>query len=485
MSDHKSLFKHSRNYFFATIATRALAFVSIPVYTRLLTVEEYGVVGVFMSLIGIISVLLTLDSDVAISRYYYDAKDEEDFKEFVGTNIRLSSIIFALTSFIFIALLPFLAKAMSFPKLLVVCFIPVSLYEILHRMFESIYQPLLQSKKIAIVSSAKAYLAFGISAVFMLLMKDEKYYGYVFGNIAAMLVMGSYMVGQIKKYYKRAYKKEHIKYIFNYCLPYIPYTLSGVLLSQFSRIFIGNNQGFALAGSYTLTTNIAALMLIVIGITHNAWNPYYFQYMTDRDYKSVNNDYNLIWRCTIVGAFFIAAFGYELALILSKGDDYLETLRVLPPLVVGFILYQWAYVYLRNTGFAKRNIWNAYCVIGSGVANVLLNAILVPYYQETGAAIATFSSYLVLLVLSYLTNRFVIKEYVPRLWFFVKTVLFSLPFFFIISIVYWIDLGFITSLIIKIVLCLVVSIVMLLPYKEQAMSFASQIIGKNGKKHDE
>lgn len=38
MSDFKALAKHSTNYLFAIMATKALAFISIPVYTRLLSV---------------------------------------------------------------------------------------------------------------------------------------------------------------------------------------------------------------------------------------------------------------------------------------------------------------------------------------------------------------------------------------------------------------------------------------------------------------
>lgn len=45
MSDFKALAKHSTNYLFATMATKALAFISIPVYTRLLSVLFLPVVG--------------------------------------------------------------------------------------------------------------------------------------------------------------------------------------------------------------------------------------------------------------------------------------------------------------------------------------------------------------------------------------------------------------------------------------------------------
>lgn len=42
MSDFKALAKHSTNYLFAIMATKALAFISIPVYTRLLSIIVFG-----------------------------------------------------------------------------------------------------------------------------------------------------------------------------------------------------------------------------------------------------------------------------------------------------------------------------------------------------------------------------------------------------------------------------------------------------------
>ena len=77
MSDHKALLKHSGNYLFAIIASKALAFISLPVYTYLLTVEEYGVYNVFISTVGIATIILTLNTEVAVSRYYYDSKDSK------------------------------------------------------------------------------------------------------------------------------------------------------------------------------------------------------------------------------------------------------------------------------------------------------------------------------------------------------------------------------------------------------------------------
>lgn len=147
MSDVRALLKHSLNYLFAQVATKALAFISIPVYTRILSVEEFGVVQVFLATVGIASVLLTLNTEVGISRYYYDRKSDDDFKEFVGTTIIIMSSVMVGMSLVGILLLPWLSNELSFSYLLTLALLPVAIYNVSNSVFTQIYSVLLESKK--------------------------------------------------------------------------------------------------------------------------------------------------------------------------------------------------------------------------------------------------------------------------------------------------------------------------------------------------
>lgn len=126
-----------------------------------------------------------------------------------------------------------------------------------------------------------------------MLLPKEKYYGQVIGTIVAMAILWQYLIRQIKPYCIFHVKKEHVKYLLSYSLPYLPYTLSGIIIAQLGRIVISQYGGFGLAGQYSFATNIASIMLVFIGVVHSAWNPYYFQYMTDGDYKSIEKIINL------------------------------------------------------------------------------------------------------------------------------------------------------------------------------------------------
>ena len=452
------------------MATKALSFISIPVYTRLLTVEDYGVVNVFMSFVGIVAVLLTLSSEVSIGRYYYDAKSEEDFKRFVGTSLRLTGIILGVMTLLFIVGLNIIAKVIGMPPRLTLCLVPVALFNITNSVFTQIYNPQLQSKKIAIVSSVQCYLAFILSVVCIILIKDEKYYGYIYGNIIAMVLLGAYMVKQIKPYYANCFDKSYIPYILKYCLPHIPDTLSGLVLAQFSKIFMGNNQGYSLAGSYSLVVNIAVLMAVVIQITNNSWVPYYYRYMNAKDYKSINNDFNLIWRLTLIAAIGLSLFGSEIAELLAK-NDFWGQLQLLPLLVTGYVFHQWAYVYLRNVEYSRRMMWNTYAYMFSGTVLVILNVLLVPRFHGFGAAIATLISYVALFLFAYVTNRHVIKLYTPSFLHSLKPFLLYSVFIAVAIFVYTLNMQKGVLLLFKAVLFALAGMIMIYPYKDKIISY--------------
>lgn len=430
MSNFKELVKHSGNYLFATLATKALAFISIPVYTSLLTVEEYGIYNIFISTVGISTVLLTLNSEVAISRYYYDAKDSLDFKQFVGTSVNLTTLIFICLSIISLILCKPLSRYLEFEVALTIAIIPVSLYNIINSVFQQIYQPLLQSRKIAIVTSVQAYLAFVLSVVIMLFLKQDRYYGQVWGTIAAMLIVGVYSIKQISPYYISSFNKSHLRYIINYAVPYLPYSLSGVIISQFGKIIISQQHGFESAGLYSFVSNIAMLMLVAISVIHSAWNPYYFKYMNEKDYKTIDRDYDFIWRFTLLCAVGLTLYGREIGMVLGKAE-YVDGMRLLPILVIGYCFYQWSFVYMRNVGYAKKTIWNAVVVVTSGIANLVMNSMFIQEYGDYGVSLSFMLSYVIMVVVGYLVNRFILKVYATSVLAFLLPFLLTIPVYII------------------------------------------------------
>lgn len=473
MSNYRDLIRHSGNYLLATIATKALAFISIPVYTYLMTVEEYGVFNVFYSTTGIAALILTLNTEVAIGRYFYDAKGEDDFKRFVGTSVRLCFSIFILLSILLIIVSKPLSVFLKFDYWLTIAIIPIGLYSVLNSVFIQIYQPLMKSRKIAIVSSVQAYLAFGLSVITILLLKEKRYYGQVIGTIFSMFIVANYSLRQIKPYYYSCFDTKYIKYILSYSLPNLPYALSSIIVVQFGKLILGQQRGFESAGLYSFASNIAALMLIVIFVTHSAWNPFYFRYMNEKDYKSIDDDYDLIWRVTLIVAIFLSYFGFEIGSVLGR-PEYIHQLYLIPILAVGYCFYQWAYVFMRNVGYEKRMVWNAVIVISSGVSNIVLNSILLKLFGVIGIAISFSLSYFIMLALGWLVNKIVLNTYTPSMINFFKPFFLCLLFLVYPTLCPSTEISFV-SFVLKIIIFTMVSILLMYRWRNKVKSLLSII----------
>ncbi len=125
--------KHGKNYFSADIAINAMALISIPIFTRLFTQADYGIVAVFSSYVGIMTVILSLNSYTAVSRYYYEKTD--DFDEFIGTTLILIGLIFSLTTSLYILFNKQIINLIKLPGLLPIYLIFACLFAIINSIY--------------------------------------------------------------------------------------------------------------------------------------------------------------------------------------------------------------------------------------------------------------------------------------------------------------------------------------------------------------
>lgn len=463
MSDFKGVFKHGGNYLLANLATKALAFISIPVYTRLLSPNDYGVISVFIGVVGILGSVMSFSADRSVSRYYFDQKGVEDFKQFVGTSSFLALVFFCINSVILVIFADEFGKLVGLNTNVVYLLIPVAFINIIGLTFQQIYGPIKKSRIIGLSSLARVYIGFILSIIFILLFKNHQYYGQILGQIIAGILMIVYWIRKIKPYFKFSFDKKYIKYIFTYSVPLIPYALSGVIIAQFGKIAIANAQGLSQAGFYSLAATVGGLVSIIIAVTHEAWNPYFMEYMNAKNYSQIDKDFSKIFRITVLSSIGISAFGKEIGILLAE-KEFEASLHLIPIFTIGYVFYQFAYIYLRNFGYSKKTYFMTITVLISGVSNVLMNVFFIDKYGELGAAISFALSYVVMTFVAWFFNSFFVKLHSTKVRTVLIPILVVIPFYIILYAITYFELNFL-SIFIKIVLVGIVSI--LLFWKER------------------
>ena len=389
---------HFKNYFSASIATKAIGFISIPILTRLLSTSDYGLVNIFNSYVNLFSIVFSLNLFSSIGRYYYEGKD--DIHKFIGT-----SLLLALSSLLISFLLIYFVRSsfgeITKMELHAIWLMFGAIFNIIIlSCYTQVLQPERRSKKLSIVNVARAYTILFFIIIFIL-RANNKYYGYIYAHIIIGFAFSVYILYDMKSRIRFSIKKEHVIYIFKYSVPLIPYALSSFILAQFDRIMIHSYIGSDSAGLYSFAYNIGYLSAIFMGAIMNSWTPYYFDYMNKKEYGILKKEAKSIFRFFLIGSYMLILFCYEIGKILGS-SQYTESLYLVPIIVIGYVFFFIANLYLRNIDYLKKTIYMSLIMLLSGSVNILLNAVLIPSLGIIAGGITTVISYALMLLLSYL-----------------------------------------------------------------------------------
>jgi len=424
---------HFGNYFGTNIATKAISFISIPIFTRVLSIGDYGIINLFSTYLGILAILLTLNLHTAIGRFYYDKENDEEFREFVGTTVAVTLIILLISTLIFITFSDFFSSLFQLPILLVLLIPIILVIQTTGSIFNQILQPMYQSKKIARLAIASSYLAFAIAVVLVFMLRKEKYMAQVYSQLIVGLVFMFYYFKGIRPYFKLVIKWNHLMYMIKYGVPMIPYALSGVILAQIDRVMINSYEGKDSVGMYSFAYNIAMLMSLFVTAIYQTWIPKYFEYMKEKNYAKHDSEVDKLNRIIIVAAICLILFGRELGLLLAPGKFH-SSLNIIPIVVVGYVFESIFMIYGRNIGYSKKTIYHTIVALCAGLFNIWLNVLFIPVYGYQVAALTTLASYAFMTLLAWLVNTFIIKLYAPSIITMLKPAGFLIPIIYLNSV---------------------------------------------------
>ena len=398
LKDLISLLKHSKNFFSSQLYFAVLNLISIPIFSRLYSAEEYGVLSVYTTYSVIIAILLSLNSYRAVGRYYYEEKD--DFGEFMGTLLIYCFGVYLALNFIFFLSLPWTGK---FLKLGLVLPFLLSISG-LNYISENIYNQFIIAKKksreYSIIQITKNTITTFLSIYFVYILSNEKYYGQILTTIAVGLGLLLYSFFKLKKIVTLKFNRHHLRYITRYTLPLLPYTLGSFILSRFDRVIIAGLLGLSDAGVYTMGYNIGNLLLMVITAVDAAFVPNFYKYVNAKQFESLNKLIMNSMKISFIAALGLSLLKTEIFQILVSpkfsGGIIVVDLVIIADVFWAIFLFSKSYIDYHKHTYALSII-----ALVTGGANIALNIILIPIYGIYGGGIATLIAFILLAIISY------------------------------------------------------------------------------------
>ena len=408
-ADGSKVVKSSIWYTIANVSLRAVAIITTPIYTGMLTNADYGKANTFNSWIDVFNVFACLCVVYSIGRAKLDFKDR--FDEYMSALQGLSSsfgLILLIFAFIFRNALSAWIRyevPLAVGLFAYLCVSPSVEYMMQKCRYEYRY------KENILISVITCIGQVALSITLMLIWSDQRYLGKILGVMLPTFIMGIVFYIRFIVRGKVFYNREYWTYALKIGLPMIPHALALILLAQMDRIMIKNLLGDAEAGLYIFGYSFATLLMIFTNAIGQAWLPWFNETLYEGKRERIRQ---IQKKLVLLGCFlsfvFIVVAPEALMVLSISNNTYWIAKYVVPPIVLGTLAQYFYTNYVNVEIFLKKTPVIAAGSCAAAGINYLLNALFIPRYGYIAAAYTTLASYLVLMVMHYVTVRFVLKE---------------------------------------------------------------------------
>lgn len=387
----KSIAKNEVIYIFSDVLIKAIAFISLPFFLRIMSTSEYGEYSLYQTYVNIFTVFFSLNITTGVVRYYVE---KENQKKYLTTAIWIISGFGVLSSAIlYIGESLFGLMNISAKVILVIC-ICIIFGSIFQLALEDI-RARMKALQYGVFSLIYTILSTVLGLILVYTMKIELGYWRLVSITITTVILGLTMSAKIIKRDGFAFNKETAKYLLAYSVPLIPYTFSSIIISQINRVFLANN-GLSEVGIFSFASNLAMMMYIIAISINRAFQPFLFKALkhSDNYKKRMYQNMALFYFIYVV---FI--FSIDILIWIFGNKEYSKASMVIPILVLSYgILYLYSIVSNFMYYYKKNHVLSIYSII-SAVVIVILNAISIPLYGYIGAATAICLAYFSLFIM--------------------------------------------------------------------------------------
>lgn len=393
-------------YTVSTILVRATGIITTPVFTRLMSTNDYGIVATFNSWQSLLVIIFSLNLGYSIGRAKLDFKGK--LNQYEGSMCFLSLFV---TFCACVAAAIFLKPLLNLMELdgtmmavlaLNLLFTPIVIFHQNKLRYEYRYKG-----NIAIsVFTTVAGVIFSLS--FIWCFSHAKYFGKALGTTLPSVVLG--IVFLILMARKKVLKPNRVfwNYGMHLSLPMVAHTVSLNLLAQSDRIVITKFCGTEWTGIYSLAYQYALLISIVTTAVSDAWLPWFHDKLYAGCKREIARNVKPFVMLGCMLGIGCIAVGPEAIYILG-GDAYKAGVAVVMP-VVGGTICQYIYSHYVNIELHLKNTkYVAAGTIFAASTNIVLNLIFVPRFGFVAAAYTTLFSYFILMVVHYFISKKIMK----------------------------------------------------------------------------
>ena len=405
--------KDSIIYGAGSAITRSLGFITLPLFTRYLTPEEYGVLAMLALLAMVAQPVFSLGLSAAMGLSYFEKDDQTSKSKVVRSvfsiNVASASLLILL-SWTFPVFLGAVVRLPAEYSFLVGLSLTGTALTILVTSFTQRVQFEKQARLYVLITMATALTSILVS-VYTVVFLGWGIIGMVYGQLAGNLISFlAFSVAGLKGTVP-AVSLRTIKDVLQVGLPLVPSFAFLFVLMHSNKYILEWQAGLGAVGTYSIGFNIGMVISIITGGIATAWYPFFMSYMNRQNQVRVVFGRILTYYFLTIGLLCTAFFVFAKPVVqLLTHESFFDAYKV-----VGFVALanfsQVLFNFFLPSLYYNKEV--KYVSVVQGLAALLslpISYLLIKQYSILGAAISIFIANFIMAIFLYLWNKLYAKK---------------------------------------------------------------------------
>lgn len=417
-------------FLLCSIMQKGISVITTPIFTRIMSTEQYGIYSVFNSWMDIFAVFFTL-------QLYYGVytqglvKFENDRKEYSSTLQGLTVTMISVWGILYLVFRETINKLIGLTTIQMIAMFVLIWTTAIFNFWAAEQRVLLNYKRLIFITIG-ASIAKPIVGVILVVNCHDKATARIWGlAIVEFVLYIGLFITQMKEG-KRFFSKHWWKYALKFNIPLLPHYLSQTVLSSSDRIMIEKIVGKKEAGIYSLAYSIALLMTLVNNALLQTVTPWMYQKLKNKKAEEIKKVAYPSLIIIALANLLLILFTPEIVAVFAP-FEYREAIWVIPPIAMS-VYFMFAYSLFANIEFyyeKKKFITLSTCC--AAIVNIVLNYIFINKYGYEAAGYTTLICYVIYAMLHYIFMRQICIEELKTNDIYNKKIILCISLFFVLG----------------------------------------------------
>lgn len=390
----KPLIKDTFIYGFVDIFFRLMGFLTFPIFSRIFTAEEYGVLTLATTIPTFVVIFVGCGINNAVQRFYFENKYPDTTpKTIVTTGFVLSCLLAIPTTIACICLVYAYQDVLMNHFELEWELLAIGL---LYNIPALLLQYCLDTIRLHFTPWKFSFLSLlqNVFSVFfpliLILYFGMGIKGFLVSSLISALLALPLGMWWIRKDLGLKINWSLGWHLLRYGYPFIFTTLAYWIFGGMDRLMLGEMSNNYEVGIYSTAFKFTIAQTFIVTAFARAWSPHLLKmYETDANFSEYCERIFIFWSyLQIILGCLVAMFSLEVLMLLSP-EPYWKAAEVLTYISYGMIFFGTTQVTCIGIFLKKQTIRLSQAAWLAAIFNFILNVLLIPSYGAVGAAIGT------------------------------------------------------------------------------------------------